>query len=778
MSGGPAGLELVLGHRIADLDALGAMVGAALLERAEGRAPQLVAPDGLAPKASLALRRLGEAAPRIAPEGPLLAEAERRGVRRAVVVDTARAERLGRWAPLVAGAAERVAIDTHPAQADDLPRDDGPAAASAAAVVALRIHARGLRPSPAEASLMLLGIHEDSGHFSFPSTSEADHEAAARCLAWGASLALVAEVLPRGMRGAATEAEGQGTPVRDRMVRDFVGCAADETVAAVLQRVHRARINALPVREGAHWTTQISRAELEAALRHGLGGRPVGELACQPLQWIGGDQPVAEANLALSRARGRVFMVGTAPDRPEGLITRTTLLLAQAERIAPPSRRPPDARLVLGMLRKALGPEAARVEALGALAAELGLGCFLVGGPVRDLLLGRPVRDIDLLVEGPGGAPALARAAQARFGGEVVHHDAFLTSKWRPPTGASLDLATARAERYAAVAALPEVQAASVEQDLVRRDFTLNALAVELSPGRLGRVLDPFGGWADLQDRVLRVLHGLSFHDDPTRALRAARFAARFDLRLAPGTRGLLGGLIEAGSFARLGLERLGHELALIFNEALPERALRLLDEWGLLRALHPELRPSALDLERLRAGLDRLDPDSPDRARLGWLWLSGGLPPAGRGPLDRMIPGDRRERRRFVAGPARLEQAGARLLRAGSAAAAGSALSALDPIEITLLDANLAVTQPEGDARRGWLAWWRAGGQACKTTVRGEQLLGAGLSPGPAIKVGLEAAQAAAWEGMDGEAQRTAALEAARAFSRRGDPDPRAAEG
>jgi tRNA nucleotidyltransferase (CCA-adding enzyme) len=565
------------------------------------------------------------------------------------------------------------------------------------------------------------------------------------------------------------------TPVADRMVRDFVRCAADEPVDHVLDRVHRARINALPVQDGGRWTAQISRGELEAAARHGLGDRPVGEVASQALLWLAPSMPLHQANLELARARGRVVLVGEPPDRAVGLITRTTLLLAQAERSAPPHRRPPAAPLVLGMLRRALGPEAARVEALGALAAELGLGCFLVGGPVRDLLLGRPVRDIDVLVEGPGGAPALAEAAAQRFGGEVVHHAAFLTSKWRPRSGAPLDLATARAERYPGVAVLPEVRPAGVEQDLVRRDFTINAMAVDLSPTRLGRVLDPFGGWTDLGDQVLRVLHGLSFHDDPTRALRAARFAARFDLHLAPGTRGLLGGLLSAGSFARLGKERLGNELELIFNEPVPEQALRLLEAWGLMHGVHPGLRLDAMAFDRLRAGLDRLGAESPDRARLGWLWLASLAPAGDRAELSRMVPGDRHERRRFVEGPGRTAATASALRTARGAAAAGRALAALDRVEITLVDAILSTSTAEGDPRRERLRWWAQVGQATQTTVRGEALIAEGLARGPAIKAGLDAAQAAAWDGEAPEAQLTAAVEAARAFSRRGGPDPAA---
>jgi hypothetical protein len=139
------------------------------------------------------------------------------------------------------------------------------------------------------------------------------------------------------------------------------------------------------------------------------------------------------------------------------------------------------------------------------------------------------------------------------------------------------------------------------------------------------------------------------------------------------------------------------------------------------------------------------------------------------------MVPGDRHERRRFVEGPGRTAATASALRTARGAAAAGRALAALDRVEITLVDAILSTSTAEGDPRRERLRWWAQVGQATQTTVRGEALIAEGLARGPAIKAGLDAAQAAAWDGEAPEAQLTAAVEAARAFSRRGGPDPAA---
>jgi hypothetical protein len=416
--------------------------------------------------------------------------------------------------------------------------------------------------------------------------------------------------------------------------------------------------------------------------------------------------------------------------------------------------------VVVGLLRAALGEALARVDQIAGVAAELGLSLFLVGGPVRDLLLHRPVRDVDLMVEGEGGAARLGRALAARFGGALLVHEAFLTAKWRPTPGEELDLATARAETYPELAALPEVRPSSVEQDLVRRDFTVNAMAVELTPARRGQIIDPFGGWGDLQDGVLRALHGMSLQDDPTRALRAARFCGRFGLHLAPGTRGLMSGLVRAGTLGRLGLERLGHELQRIFVEPAPEPALRLLGEWGVLGALHPRLSPDARALEQLRLVIDEAGRRRADRGRCAFLWLSTLLEGPDREAMLRIVPGDRHDQRRFVEGPGRV--AGARRVLGAAGAdrgRAGRALQALDAVELCVLGAAIQGRDPTPGPELALLDWWWEEGRATRAAVDGHALIAAGVAAGPGLKLALQAALEEAWRGAPPEAQRAAAL-------------------
>jgi tRNA nucleotidyltransferase (CCA-adding enzyme) len=196
---------------------------------------------------------------------------------------------------------------------------------------------------------------------------------------------------------------------------------------------------------------------------------------------------------------------------------------------------------------------------------------YVVGGAVRDLLLGRPRGDLDLVVV--GDAPALA----SELGAEVVAHERFSTAKVRLG-GHEIDLATARTERYPRPGALPEVEpAARIEDDLRRRDFTINAMALPLNGE--ARPIDPHGGRADLDAGLLRVLHPRSFVDDPTRALRAARYASRLGFALAPETEALL----READLSTVSDERREAELLLLAGEENAPRGFELLGEWGLL---------------------------------------------------------------------------------------------------------------------------------------------------------------------------------------------------
>jgi tRNA nucleotidyltransferase (CCA-adding enzyme) len=225
-------------------------------------------------------------------------------------------------------------------------------------------------------------------------------------------------------------------------------------------------------------------------------------------------------------------------------------------------------------------------------------GVYLVGGTVRDILLGEPGFDVDLAVEGDGVrfAEALAR----RLGGRARSHDAFGTAVVEHGHDERVDIVTARRERYKAPAALPVVEPGTIADDLARRDFTVNAMAASLAADDLGRLVDPFHGRDDLAARTIRVLHDGSFVDDPTRIFRAIRYASRYDFDLDEHTFELARSAVDAGLVARLTPARLRDELVLLLDECQAPASIRQLGELGpdTSRAAHQE---AAALFERLR---------------------------------------------------------------------------------------------------------------------------------------------------------------------------------
>ena len=248
------------------------------------------------------------------------------------------------------------------------------------------------------------------------------------------------------------------------------------------------------------------------------------------------------------------------------------------------------------------------------------LPLYIVGGAVRDLLLGWPLNDLDLIVE--GNAIALAKSLAAKYGGRVTAHSKFGTAKWFLPdalkTGHdTLDLISARAETYQHPAALPTVQPGTLSDDLRRRDFTINALAIRLNGPHFGELRDDLHGTEDVENGVIRVLHPKSFIDDPTRMYRAVRYEVRYGFRMSAETLVLIP---EARPLVEvLSAQRIRHELDLILDEPQAAAMLKRLDELDLLSAIHPALanfRQSSL----ATTGVD--DPVLQNRNSRWVLWL------------------------------------------------------------------------------------------------------------------------------------------------------------
>ena len=229
---------------------------------------------------------------------------------------------------------------------------------------------------------------------------------------------------------------------------------------------------------------------------------------------------------------------------------------------------------------------------------------FMVGGIVRDLLLGRSSLDLDLVVE--GDAMEVARYFAEKVQGKVTVHTRFRTAtvKWE---GRSVDFATARSETYSRPGALPAIETGDIITDLSRRDFTINSLALSISSGEL---IDPYNGMKDIEKRLVRVLHDKSFIDDATRIWRAIRYEQRLDFTLEPDTLRLL--KRDINMLETINRDRIRHELELVLKEEFPENAIRRAGELGVLEKLHPSLQGDNWLTGKFRKARDAVSPNSP----------------------------------------------------------------------------------------------------------------------------------------------------------------------
>jgi tRNA nucleotidyltransferase (CCA-adding enzyme) len=221
-------------------------------------------------------------------------------------------------------------------------------------------------------------------------------------------------------------------------------------------------------------------------------------------------------------------------------------------------------------------------------ASTLTCSAYVVGGFVRDLFLYRGDEDIDIVIEGDG--IAFARRFAARIGGRIHSHDRFGTAVIIYPDGLKIDVASARMEYYKFPAALPVVEMSSIKLDLYRRDFTINTLAIQLNPDRFGVLIDFFNAQKDIKEKSIRVLHNLSFVEDPTRVFRAIRFEQRFGFGIGRLTAGLIQNAVRMDFFRQLSGRRVFNELQLILQEEDPASAVARLNDFNLLKVVHPTL--------------------------------------------------------------------------------------------------------------------------------------------------------------------------------------------
>lgn len=710
-------MDLVISHLNADFDCLGSLAAAGRLYPGA----RLSFPGSQEKN----LRDFCARHPDLLPPLVRSKDIELSRITRLIVVDCQQGSRIGRFAELLERPGLTVHIyDHHPVTADSITASGGavrPVGATSTIMTEL-LRERGIEPTPAEATLLLLGIHEDTGRLLFPTTTPEDYRAAAWLLERGARLHLADEILSpelttpqvellhdllaslktsevSGVRlsvahasrpwyvgdiaglahmmrdmenldllvlvvamadriylvarsrvpevdvgellrlfgggghaaAASATVKGEALPaVLERLERNLLlivhprktvgqimsspvrSLSAETTVLGARDQLVRYNYSAMPVLQGTQLLGIITRKVAEKTVYHGLGDRPVTEVMHTSVMRATPDTPLTTV-MDHMVGGDRRFVPVFEGDHLVGVVTRTDLLrhlhgssrdgetLYDLERLSPE----PKQRDMALLLRRRLPADSVQLlELLGTSGDEQGVAVHAVGGFVRDLLLNLPNLDLDITIEGDG--IFFAENFGEQHGCRVRPHQAFGTAVVVFPDGRKLDVASTRLEYYDSPGVLPTVERASLRHDLYRRDFTINTLALCLNHDRFGILLDFFGGQKDLQEKTVRVLHNLSFVEDPTRAFRAIRFEQRLGFQLDPHTEGLLRSAVRAGLVERVGGKRLMGELIQILKEQEPVLAVKRMAQLGLLPCIHSGLRFGP-DSEQLFSELERV---------------------------------------------------------------------------------------------------------------------------------------------------------------------------
>lgn len=370
---------------------------------------------------------------------------------------------------------------------------------------------------------------------------------------------------------------------------------ADITIREANKLMIRYGYSGLPVVEDGKLVGLIGRREIDKAAHHGLSHAPVKGFMMRRIEPVTPDAPLYDIQRLLSDEDiGRVPVVEDG--KVIGIISRTDVLRALGgddyfnRSKAMQTAKPQYSRAEIAQKIKTLLPGEVRaiLREMGDLADETGYSVYLVGGIVRDLLLNYRNLDIDIVVE--GDAIEFARLVAEKYGARIQPHHKFGTAAVIQPDKFRVDFASARAEFYERPAALPQVEPTSIRQDLARRDFSVNAMAVSLNAKDYGRLLDFFNGQRDLKNGRIRILHNLSFIEDPTRIFRGVRFEQRFGFKLESETEELLRKAVDMELIGHLSDVRIRDELMLILAEDTPYKILKRLSDLGALKILESSI--------------------------------------------------------------------------------------------------------------------------------------------------------------------------------------------
>ena len=696
---------IITGHMNADYDALAAMVAASKLYPEAA----LVAPTALDRQTTheftdTLFERHGFIQPK---------ECDFSAVKLLVVVDTHQGQRIGHVKEVLDNPGLEIHVyDHHPDSEHDL------AAAqsiikpwgSTTTILTLLLKEKGIMLSEDEATMLGLGIYEDTGAFTFTSTTEHEFEAAGFLMRSGMNVGVISDHINtelnaeqiqilNSMLNSAETHTIQGIPITitEITLEDFIGDLASLVhkliemenlkvvfaLASMGPNVHMiarskipeidvgqicssfgggghsyaasASIKNQPMTEikgqllallvscvtpqmlvGRHMNSPaitvpstvtmgeavevMNRFGLKAipvlspndnkcvgileqqtaarATTHKLGNLSITDYMQRNVSTLTPESSLYDAMEIILKQRQRLIPV-LEKGLVVGVLTRTDILrLLVDDTLHIPEGTPLTMdhreRNVSGIVRNHLPPDHVELlEKAGKLGDRLGMPVFAVGGFVRDLVMRRNNLDIDLSVEGNG--IHFAEALAQELGGRMRPHHKFKTAIvfYKDAEGVErhLDVATARLEYYEYPAALPTVELSSIKMDLYRRDFTINAQAIQLNAGRFGTLIDPFGAQKDIKEKNIAVLHSLSFIEDPTRILRAVRFELRFNFRISVQTERLIKNALSLNMISKLSGARIFNELKHVVNEKEATSCIRRLEGWNLLHMIHPVLK-------------------------------------------------------------------------------------------------------------------------------------------------------------------------------------------
>ncbi len=378
----------------------------------------------------------------------------------------------------------------------------------------------------------------------------------------------------------------------------------EETKKILLRYGH----NGIPVVEEGELKGIITMQEVNKAKQHGFGKELVSKYMSDKVVTVKLDTPLTEIQeLMIDYDIGRILVVNRE-DKLVGIVTRTDLIRNLYGEGHLPKRsfstyietsRKMERKKQIDSIRK-IFPERVQniLNKIGEIGDRFNFPVFMVGGIVRDLFLGIKNYDLDIVVEGEG--IKFARELSRDLGGRIKSHEKFGTAIVILEDGLKIDVATARREFYEYPAAFPKVELSSIKKDLYRRDFTINAMAIQLNQKYFGKLIDFFGGQRDLRTGTIRVLYNLSFIEDPARIIRAIRFEQRYSFKMDRTTEDFLKKAIDDKLLSRLRKKRITEELILILKEENPLKSLKRMEELGALKYILPEVELNEETVKRL----------------------------------------------------------------------------------------------------------------------------------------------------------------------------------